>query len=285
MHSVAISPARWEDVDAIRAVSDACLDHDYVLDMLDAFLASGSVLVARDVDTPVGYVKVERALDDSSWLSALRVVPNHRRLGIGARLCRACEVAARRAGSTLLRLWTSRHNAPAMGLFEALTYRRVGSFTRWWGELDQLHSASPSRPADAGSAWHGVHNSTLHEASGGYAPVELKFCRLDASLLETLRASHRLYRDRRGAACVLDGESWSAFGDPTVELTLLGDDVRAQVAAAAGFGAERDARYVGAFLPAGPAWDRQAEAAGLQPASWGRFATLYEKDLAPASQG
>ncbi len=284
MTSLTISPARLEGAEAIREVSNACFEHDYILDMLEAFLGSGKVLVAREDDEPAGFVKVERAPDGSSWLSALRVVPSLRRRGIGERLCRACEDTARREGSGAIRLWTSRNNTGAVGLFEGLSYRRVGSFTRWWAEAESLPSAPPGRPADVPSVLRQVRATAILKASGGYVPLELKFCRLDAALLRTLRSSQRLYHDSQGGACILDGEVWGALGEPMIELTLLGDDVPSQLAAAAGLAAERAVRSVGAFLPAGPPWDVQAEEVGLRPATWGRRATLYEKELQPAGE-
>ncbi len=260
----------------------ATAEDDYLLQMMDVFLATGTVFLARIGDQPAGVVKVDRALDGSSWLSALRVVPSFRRQGLGAALCHACDAAGAQWGSTAIRLWTGARNLEANGVFASVGYHRVGLFTRWWGEVEPDRRDLPERPASAGEVLTRARTAAVYEASRGYVPLRLRFCRLSEPLLEDLHQADRLYLDAKGRPCVLDPEIWRDFERDVVELTVLGDDLSAQVGAASRLGAASGMVSVGAYLPYEPPWPTRAARAGLTMGTWGTRAVLYEKRLVPA---
>ncbi len=279
MNNVAISPAGLNDKEAVRRVSRACYEDDYVLSYLDHMLQNGTLLLARVAQEAAGFVYFDRALDGSLWLSSLRVVPSRRRQGLGVALCRAGETLARKAGSDAIRLWTAESNAPARALFEGLGYRHLADFTRWWLEVGPETSESPPEAVDSAGVWSAIEQSSLLQASQGLLPLDLKFCRFGTYLKRQLGTSGWLYADARGVPIVLSPDIWKVFNSRTVELTVLGDDVEASVKAAAGHASEANLEAVGTFLPYGRLWAKKARRAGLKLGTWGRHARLYAKQI------
>ena len=279
MIKVAISPAGPEEKEAVRRVSRACYEDDYVLAVLDHMLRNGTLLLARVAQEAAGFVYFDLALDGGLWLSALRVVPSRRKQGIGAALCRAGEALARKAESDAIRLWTAESNAPARALFESLGYRHVTDFTRWWLEVGPETSESPPDALDSVGGWSAIGQSSLLQASKGFLPLDLKFCRFGANLKPRLGSSEWLYADARGVPILLNPDIWNEFETPTVELTVLGDEVEASVKAAVGYASEANLEAVGTFLPYGVSWAKTARGAGLKMGTWGRQAGLYEKQI------
>ena len=279
MNKVAISPAGPEEKEAVRRVSRACYEDDYVLVVLDHMLQSGTLLLARIAQEAAGFVYFDLALDGSLWLSSLRVVPSRRGQGIGAALCRAGEALAREAGSDAIRLWTAESNAPARTLFEGLGYRHVTDFTRWWMQVGPETSESPPDALNSLGGWSAIGQSSVLQASKGFLPFDLKFCRFGADLKGRLESSGWLYADARRVPIVLNPDIWNEFKSQTVELTVLGDEVEASVKAAAGYASEASLEAVGTFLPYGVSWAETARRAGLKMGTWGRHARLYVKQI------
>ncbi len=279
MSSVAISPAGPDDKEAVRCVSRACYEDDYVLSYLDHMLQSGTLLLARVAQEAAGFVYFDLALDGSLWLRSLRVVPSRRRRGLGAALCRAGETLARKAGSDAIRLWTGESNAPARALFEGLGYRHVADFTRWWLEIGPETSGSPPEAVDSVGEWSAIDQSSLFRASKGFLPLDMKFCRLGADLKRKLASSGWLCADARGVPVVLNPDIWKEFNNRTLELTVLGDDVEASIKAAAGYASGATLEAVGTFLPYGGPWAKKARRASLETGTWGRHARLYAKQI------
>lgn len=275
--NVEISRADVRDRDAVRQVCEACYKDDYILRMGDRFLTTGTVLMARVKDEPVGLVRLTTTIDGAGWLSALRVVPSKRHEGVGTALCRACEEVAARNGSGTMRLWTEETNDAAYSLFRGLSYRKVGVFTRWWGEA-LGEGEVPRASREVGDIWPRVSATKLYGASR-YVPIELRFCRLSETVIRNLASSQRLYQDDLGGPCILDRDVWKAFGEDMVELTLLADNVAAQVRAAWALASGTSSHRMGTFLPAGEPWSGIAEDAGLREGDWGNRAVLCEKVL------
>lgn len=274
-----IRQAHRSDEEDLRRVCLATYEDDYVLSMMDAFFLTGTVFMAFADEEPVGAVKVEVATDGSGWVSALRTVPAWRRRGVGASLCRRCEEAALEGGSEAIRLWTGGGNAAANALFQSLGYREVGAFTRWWGEVDAEEGQMPRTVADWRDAKVRILESRVFQASNGYVPLAMRFCRLDDGVMTELGNSGRLFVDVSGAPSILDTDVWMAFDRKVVELTVVGDDVSAQVATAARLGAESGLDHIGTFLPRGEPWSDWAARAGLKKGTWGTNAILYEKRI------
>ncbi len=63
---------------------------------------------------------------------SLATRPEARGQGIGAALLEAAAVAARRRGCRVLRLEVRTDNAAAIGLYERLGYRRIGSYRHYY---------------------------------------------------------------------------------------------------------------------------------------------------------
>lgn len=279
MNNVAISPAGPKDQEAVRRVSRACYEDDYVLSYLDHMLQNGVLLLAGVAQKAVGFVYFDLALDGSLWLRSLRVVPSQRRRGVGSALCRAGEALAREAGSDAIRLWTGVSNVPARALFEGLGFRPLADFTRWWLEIGPETSGSPPEAVDSVGEWSAIDQSSLLHASKGFLPLDMKFCRFGAYLKRKLVSSGRLYAAARGVPVVLNPDIWKEFKSQTLELTVLGDDIEASVKAAAGYASGANLEAVGTFLPYGESWAKKARRAGLETGTWGRHARLHAKQI------
>lgn len=278
MNDIVISQATSRDREALRRVSQACYEDDYVLAILEDMLQTGTVLLASSREEPAGFVYFDTALDGSTWLSSLRVIPSRRRQGIGEALCRAGERVATEAGSQEIRLWTAESNAAARALFEDLSYHHITDFTRWWRALEAEEPRQPTPVTDPSGVPGGIRHSTLLEDSRGYVPLSLKFCRFEDTL-EALPERGGLYLTANGDPLVLDDEIWEMFDSPTVELTLLGDDLRGAIEAALGHAAAAGREGVGTYLPYGTPWAERARRIGLELGTWGRHARLYAKKI------
>ncbi len=274
-----IAKASRSDEAALRQICLDSSEDDWVLDSLEAFLNKGTVLLASIGEEPVGFVKVDVAMDGSGWLNALRVVPSRRRKGIATALCRACEEVAVEAGSRAIRLWTDSTNVPANALFTRLSYRRIAEFTRWWTRIPPDALETPLKAPNSEEALSRIVESEIYQDSKGYVPLCLQFCNLSLALLEALVTSDRLYLDSVGAPCVLDLEVWRAFNEKIVELTVLGDNLRAQVQAAVDHGSRLRQEAMGTFLPSGETWSKMAAQAGLGRGTWGTHALLCERQI------
>lgn len=272
-----ITRAKPSEKAVLTRISRACYADDYVLALLDDMLRRGTLLLARRAGAAAGFVYFERALDDSLWLSALRVVPEQRRLGIATALCRAGEPLAEEKEIDAIRLWTAGSNTAAQGVFEGLRYAHVADFTRWWREVGPQPQGSPPSPQVGPDTFDTLERSAILDASHGFLPLDLKFCRYGEIVRERLLASGQVFVTPHGTPLVLNADIWDEFESPTLELTILGDDLRASVVAAERRAADLELEAVGTYLPYGSPWAERAREAGLDLGTWGSHARLYEK--------
>lgn len=92
-----------------------------------ALLASPGVFarLARDGEAPLGFLLVRVAADEAEILT-LAVSPARRRQGAGRALVEAAAEAAVLVGATALFLEVAEDNGPALALYNACGFERVG---------------------------------------------------------------------------------------------------------------------------------------------------------------
>ncbi|MGR0221292.1 bifunctional helix-turn-helix transcriptional regulator/GNAT family N-acetyltransferase [Agromyces sp. ZXT2-6] len=89
---------------------------------------NGAFLVAFLHGMPVGCVGVKRHGDDPAEIKRLWVSPDVRGIGLGARLLREVEAAARRLGAASVRLDTNRTLTEAIAMYRAHGYVEISDF-------------------------------------------------------------------------------------------------------------------------------------------------------------
>jgi ribosomal protein S18 acetylase RimI-like enzyme len=141
--------AEERDLDGLVRLEQRCFDLDRLSRRsLRHFLRRGraSLLVAeRQGGGLVGYALVTlRRGARVARLYSIAVDPAERRRGLGGRLLRAAESAARQAGAEELRLEARASNRAAIAAYEAAGYRTIGRYPGYYEDgADALRFAKP----------------------------------------------------------------------------------------------------------------------------------------------
>lgn len=135
-----VREANSHDWPAISDISRRSGYNDYINRWGESYLDSGTVIIAEE-DTPVGFSKVERLPDNSSWLSGLRVDPDHWRNGIGRLLTVKGIELARSSGSYAARMIVEDDNVRSRSLSEKLGFHNAAEYRFFSGGID-LHGYS-----------------------------------------------------------------------------------------------------------------------------------------------
>jgi len=125
-----IRPAALSDLNALARLEQRCFDTDRIARRQWRHLlakAHSDTLVAEEEESLQGYVLVlyNRATSVAR-LYSIAVEADARGKGLGKRLVKAAEAAAREEGRVYMRLEIRRDNSSSLGLFEGLGYRRFG---------------------------------------------------------------------------------------------------------------------------------------------------------------
>ncbi len=150
--------ATAEDWPAISDISRRSGYEDYINRWGPAYLEEGIVLIAEE-DVPMGFSKVEIMADGASWLSGLRVDPNHWRKGVGTRLTEKGVEKSIELGAYAARMLVEEGNYRSRGLSEKMGFRNVGKYRFYEHGID-LEGFSP-----------------LDYSNNGYIAVRWKFIR------------------------------------------------------------------------------------------------------------
>jgi ribosomal protein S18 acetylase RimI-like enzyme len=122
-----IEPATWRDINAVRLVERACFDDDAwpLLDLVAALTFPDVVrLKAVLNDQVVGFAGGDvRRIQKLGWITTIGVLPEYRRMGIGAALLAAGETAL---GQPRVRLCVRRSNYGAIRMYDQHDYQQVG---------------------------------------------------------------------------------------------------------------------------------------------------------------
>lgn len=133
---VAIRAAGPTDLATLQAIETACFTQDRLSPRAMArHLRSGNadVLLATLGAAPAGYaLLLYRSTTSLARLYSIATLPSARGKGVGRRLMGALERAARKRGCDRLRLEVREKNRPAIALYEALGYRRIGHYENYY---------------------------------------------------------------------------------------------------------------------------------------------------------
>jgi GNAT superfamily N-acetyltransferase len=110
---------------------DAILAHPDAIEIPSRQLESGQVYVAERAEAIVGFAAILPREDGDTELDALFVEPNMWRQGIGRRLVKHCEAAARLLGSSALRVIGNPH---AREFYVASGFKSIGISATRFGE-------------------------------------------------------------------------------------------------------------------------------------------------------
>jgi ribosomal protein S18 acetylase RimI-like enzyme len=128
-----IEKASWRDLGALRSLEQVCfpLDAWPVLDLIGVLTLPNIIrLKAVIEDRMVGFVSADvHSADLMAWIGTVGVLPEYRRLGIGAALMDACEeqIAVPR-----IRLCVRLSNHEAIHLYLRLGYQRINIWPRYY---------------------------------------------------------------------------------------------------------------------------------------------------------
>ena len=127
--TLAVRPARAEDLDAIVRLEEASFKEAWPAEMLACELAHprALLLVASDgeAEPPAGYAAFRHAAGEAELLR-LAVVPGERRRGIARALVAAGLERLVREGVQVCFLEVRMDNAPAIALYERMGFARIG---------------------------------------------------------------------------------------------------------------------------------------------------------------
>ena len=125
---VAIVPASWLDLNAVRSLEQVCFPKDaWPLWDLIGILSFPDVVRLKAVRERrlVGFIGADiRKREDIAWIATVGVLPEFQRMGIGGALLEACE--GRLGGIGRVRLSVRMSNEAAIRLYERAGYTRVG---------------------------------------------------------------------------------------------------------------------------------------------------------------
>jgi ribosomal protein S18 acetylase RimI-like enzyme len=135
--SAAIRPAGAGDLKALVHMEQECFEIDRLTRRQWRYMltrAHADVLVEEGQQGDLlGYVLVLYSRTTAvARLYSIAVVERARRLGVGQRLVTAAELTAREQGRAYMRLEIRLDNAPSIGLFERLGYRRFGHYDDYY---------------------------------------------------------------------------------------------------------------------------------------------------------
>ena len=273
-------PTRRASLHDLGALADVCRaamgPDDYVLELLEDLVLRQVVFVALDDDAIVGMGAYRETPDDGAWVSAARTHPAYRRKGVAGALLHAFEGLARNKGRRALRLWSESSNGAGLATAHAAGLEEVTRFARRVAPA----ARRAVRPATAGltdTGWGELERSSFLAKGRGFVGHASAFVRFTRPVAHLLANTGSLVR-WDGCAALLSESPTSTSADVLEVSPLLGapDQVLRD---AAGLARARGAASVEVFLPHDRDLLRAADAAGLEPGSWGQEAVLCEKPL------
>jgi ribosomal-protein-alanine N-acetyltransferase len=130
---VAIEPANWRDLNAVRTLEQVCfpLDAWPVWDIIGVLTLPNVVrLKAVAGSRLVGFIAGDlRPAERLAWIATVGVLPEYRGRGIGAALLKACEA---RMNAPRIRLNVRVSNDAAIRLYRRFQYYQVGTWSRYY---------------------------------------------------------------------------------------------------------------------------------------------------------
>lgn len=132
-----IREATGRDWPEISSISRRSGYNDYINRWGESYLNVGTVIIAEDGVT-MGFSKVEKLPDNSTWLSGLRVDPDHWRKGVGKQLTVKGVELARSGGSYAARMLVEDDNLKSRSLSEKMGFHNAAEYRFFSGGLDLI---------------------------------------------------------------------------------------------------------------------------------------------------
>ena len=286
---------RMLDAQADRAQVDRLLARavpdDYLLSMLDRWLAAGGVMGGFDGDELVAIQRLDDLGEGEGWIGAIRVAPERRREGWGRRLTQWAIDVARGMGMSTVRLVIEDDNVASRALAKSNGFRSVASMSHSVGIAPAPASATglaaaPLRPVDPRGVPDPRELRGIRAMNGlllTTTPRPMRFVRASRErLVRMAEVGHLLVAgdDLRAGLCVVGPPGPSSRAETRVMrlfATLGEDDLGTFEAASAVYRSE------GAELEGFPPIDGdrlpRLRAAGWRSgehAFWGEQVQLYE---------
>ncbi len=140
--AIHLRPCQPSDFETLYKIDQACFPPGiaYGRTELNLFLRQqGALCIVAEADGVLGGFIVSDRSGEMAHVITLDVLENFRREGIGTRLLRAAEEAARSQGSRLIVLETATTNKAAIALWTKHGYREAGRLKNYYGAgLDGL---------------------------------------------------------------------------------------------------------------------------------------------------
>lgn len=206
MQAIEVRPARAEDRTAVFAFCERTWgdDGDYIPYVWEQWLAdpNGVLLVALQVEQPVGLAHLALLSPSEGWIEGVRVDPALRRQGIGRVLVSRTLAAAHERGVTVVRLMTDADNTASQQLFARFGFERVAMYAHYVADAITADSVSlvpegftlrTPGTADLERLWAFLEASNLTPLNGGLLLQGWQARALTSELLEQRLAAGEVW--------------------------------------------------------------------------------------------
>jgi ribosomal protein S18 acetylase RimI-like enzyme len=235
--SFVIRPARAADVPLIVPwTQDTFSWGDYVAERLPAWLEEPDTLVlvcVLDDDLPVAMSRAELLSPVEAWLSAARVHPDHRRVGMGRAMNDYAVEWARDKGALVARLAVEVENEAAIGQVLRSGYRQTGEWVNAAAppstgrRLGNDLRLRPGTTVDADAAWTFWSQSDLAHAAHDLISVRWRWRKASVHDLDKAVDAHGFLQGAGGWAIIEPDDAgtfvrWLATTQADAPLLLQG---------------------------------------------------------------
>ena len=135
MSRLHIRIAKENDWPEISRISREAGYEDYINRVGKRYLDDGLVIICNS-DVTCGFLKIELLPDGSSWLSGIRVDPQHRKIGVAASLTNSALLYSSMAGCSIVRMLIQYENTASINLARKGGFKERSHLYFYDGVLD-----------------------------------------------------------------------------------------------------------------------------------------------------
>lgn len=135
MSRLHIRRATENDWPEISRISREAGYEDYINRVGKRYLDDGVVIICNS-DVTCGFLKIELLPDGSSWLSGIRVDPQHRKIGVAASLTNSALLYSSMAGCSIVRMLIQYENTASINLARKGGFKERSHLYFYDGVLD-----------------------------------------------------------------------------------------------------------------------------------------------------
>lgn len=144
--------ARESDIDRLEEIEQCCFSGDRLSrrSFRNLIRSPSALLVVAENAGILGYaLTLTRRNSKSARLYSLAIQPQSHKQGLGMKLVKACEEAARLAGCTRIVLEVRADNVAAIALYQRMGYRRFGTAKRYYEDGEDALRFEKDLPGSA----------------------------------------------------------------------------------------------------------------------------------------